>query len=131
MKHFEQSKMDKELVTVREFNRKVRMISTHLLTSLMIDPLGRQLLQVAQDQACSDNAEMVYRWVKQKACCASCIKVMSFQKLQKDFVRELLVRSIDPVSDFSTRKGKFRGHVNIDSAGNTTSSAAKLSGAAK
>jgi hypothetical protein len=131
MKHFEQSKMDKELVIEREFNRKVRVMTTHLLTSLKINPFDQQLVQASRDNAFSDNAEMVYSWVKQQACCASCIREMSFQKLQKDFVNELLNLAKAPVSNI---RGLHRTHwvdSNIDSAVKTLSSQDNISGAVK
>ena len=131
MKHFEQSKMDKELVTEREFNRKVRMMSTHLLTSLKINPFERQLVQAGRDKTCSDNAEMVYSWVKQQACCASCIREMSFQKLQKDFVNELLNLAKTPVSNVRGLRGSLRIDGNVDSSLRTQSSQKNISGAVK
>lgn len=131
MKHFEQSKMDKELVIEREFNRKVRMMSTHLLTSLKINPFERQLVQAGRDKTCSDNAEMVYSWVKQQACCASCIREMSFQKLQKDFVNELLNLAKTPVSNVRGLRGSLRIDGNVDSSLRTQSSKKNISGAVK
>jgi hypothetical protein len=131
MKHFEQSKMDKELVIEREFNRKVRMMSTHLLTSLKINPFERQLVQAGRDKTCSDNAEMVYSWVKQQACCASCIREMSFQKLQKDFVNELLNLAKTPVSNVRGLRGSLRIDGNVDSSLRTQSSQKNISGAVK
>lgn len=131
MKHFEQSKMDKELVIEREFNRKVRMMSTHLLTSLKINPFERQLVQAGRDKTCSDNAEMVYSWVKQQACCASCIREMIFQKLQKDFVNELLNLAKTPVSNVRGLRGSLRIDGNVDSSLRTQSSQKNISGAVK
>jgi|JI7StandDraft_1071085.scaffolds.fasta_scaffold09693_5 hypothetical protein len=131
MKHFEQSKMDKELVIEREFNRKVRMMSTHLLTSLKINPFERQLVQAGRDKTCSDNAEMVYSWVKQQACCASCIREMSFQKLQKDFVNELLNLAKTPVSNVRGLCGSLRIDGNVDSSLRTQSSQKNITGAVK
>lgn len=131
MKHFEQSKMDKELVIEREFNRKVRMMSTHLLTSLKINPFERQLVQAGRDKTCSDNAEMVYSWVKQQTCCASCIREMSFQKLQKDFVNELLNLAKTPVSNVRGLRGSLRIDGNVDSSLRTQSSQKNISGAVK
>lgn len=131
MKHFEQSKMDKELVIEREFNRKVRMMSTHLLTSLKINPFERQLVQAGRDKTSSDNAEMVYSWVKQQACCASCIREMSFQKLQKDFVNELLNLAKTPVSNVRGLRGSLRIDGNVDSSLRTQSSQKNISGAVK
>ena len=131
MKHFEQSKVDKELVTEREFNRKVRMMTTHLLTSLKINPFERLLVQAGRDKTCSDNAEMVYSWVKQQACCASCIREMSFQKLQKDFVNELLNLAKAPVSNVRGLRGSLRIDGNVDSSARTLSSQENISGAVK
>jgi len=131
MKHFEQSKMDKELVIEREFNRKVRMMATHLLTSLKINPFERQLVQAGRDKTCSDNAEMVYSWVKQQACCASCIREMSFQKLQKDFVNEFLKHAKAPVSNVRGLHGSLRIDGNVDSSARTLSSQENISGAVK
>lgn len=90
MIQIEQTDMYRRYELEKEFNRKVRNLSVHLITAFYINPTGRELVIASHTLNCADNSEFVYRWVKRRACCASCIKVLSFKKLQREFVADLL-----------------------------------------
>lgn len=90
MIQIEQTPMYKAFMVEKNFRKKVRNLTTSLITALQIDPYGREFIKVCGQGNEADNSEAIYHWVKDEACCASCIKVLSFQKLQRRFVRLLL-----------------------------------------
>ena len=74
----------------KKFRAQVRNLATSLITALRISPHGRELVSVCGQGGEADNCEAVFAWVKNEACCASCIKVLDFKALQRRFVRYLL-----------------------------------------
>jgi hypothetical protein len=90
MIQIEQTAMFREFMVQKEFRRKVRLLTTSLITALQIDPRGNQLVNVCGTGVEADNCEAVYWWVQQEACCASCIRVLDFKQLQRRLVHFLL-----------------------------------------
>lgn len=90
-----QIKRFREYATEQKFDAEVRMLATHLMIAFQIAPLERNLVDATSGTKfvttiCADNAELVYFWVRQQACCASCVRQLCVKKLQKDFVYSLL-----------------------------------------
>ena len=77
----------------KQFRKKVRTLTTYLITALNINPHGRELVGICGQGGEADNTEAIYTWVKQEACCASCIRELTLTVLQKRFVRFLLDNS--------------------------------------
>ncbi|MBU2115366.1 MAG: hypothetical protein KKE94_16505 [Gammaproteobacteria bacterium] len=74
----------------KRFLGQTRSITLSLMTSLRINPLERLLVPVCGKGDESDNTEAVLYWVRRYACCASCIRTLSFYETQKDFLRFLI-----------------------------------------
>lgn len=93
MIQIEQTSMYKAFMVEKNFRKKVRNLTASLIAVLQIDPYGREFIPVCGQGNEADNSEAIYHWVKNEACCASCIKVLSFQKLERCFVHFLLDNS--------------------------------------
>lgn len=90
----EQTRQFKQLQLTQHYQRQTRHLATYLITALFIDPNGRQLsVMITPDQPIN-NTELVLNWVRKEVCCASCLRVMDFKELQRDFVRWLLNHDI-------------------------------------
>lgn len=74
----------------KRFRSHVRNLTVSLIAVLKINPHGRELVSVCGQGGEADNCEAIFAWVKNEACCASCIKVLDFKALQRRFVRFLL-----------------------------------------
>ncbi|MGP9800515.1 hypothetical protein [Rheinheimera sp. NSM] len=74
----------------QRFRRQTRNLTTSLMTALKIDPYGKLLVPVCGSGRSADNAEAVLYWVRHFACCPSCILTLSFNQMQRKFVRFLL-----------------------------------------
>jgi hypothetical protein len=93
MIQIEETQMYKSYLVEKHFRKKIRNLTTALITVLCINPHGRELVEVCGLGSESDNTEAIYGWVKNEVCCASCVKEFSFAALQRRFVRFLLDHS--------------------------------------
>lgn len=78
------------MVVEKDLRRKSRNLTLHLMTALQIEPHGRQLVSTIGTGSEIDNCEAVYSWVLDQVCCASCIREVSFESLQRRFVKHLI-----------------------------------------
>ena len=74
----------------RRFRRYTSHLAVSLMASLNIDPLGNLLVSACGTGKEADNAEAVLYWLRNYACCPSCILTLSFSQMQRKFVRFLL-----------------------------------------
>lgn len=74
----------------RRFRRYTSHLAISLMASLNIDPLGNLLVAACGTGKEADNAEAVLFWLRNYACCPSCILTLSFSQMQRKFVRFLL-----------------------------------------
>ncbi|CAM3952891.1 hypothetical protein [Rheinheimera salexigens] len=86
----EQTVMHKNFIVQKQFHRQVRELTTFLITALKINPYDRNLVSACGEGTEHDNCEAVYHWLKQEACCVSCIKAIDMYEIQRRFVRFLL-----------------------------------------
>jgi hypothetical protein len=98
MIQIEQTQAFKQQVLQQRLNRQVKQLAGYLMTTLFIDPHGRQLAAVITPLVSQDNTELVLDWVQQQVCCVSCLQEVDFKQLQHDFVRWLLSHDI-PVGE--------------------------------
>ncbi|MCB5226658.1 hypothetical protein JAO78_007485 [Alishewanella sp. 16-MA] len=74
----------------KRFRRQTSNLATSLMTALKIDPYGTLLVPICGSGREADNTEAVLYWVRNCACCPSCILTLSFSQMQLKFVRFLL-----------------------------------------
>ncbi|WP_215399279.1 hypothetical protein [Rheinheimera oceanensis] len=80
----------KAYIVEKHFNRRVGELTTLLITALFIDPHAKTLVGTCGSGTEKDNAAVIYSWVRQQACCASCILELDVKTLQRRLVRYLL-----------------------------------------
>jgi hypothetical protein len=80
----------KTMLVEKQRQRKVKNLVLSLMVMLHIDPHGRNLIAVCGTGDEHDNSEAIHHWVEQETCCASCLKTISFKKLQGSFLRYLI-----------------------------------------
>ena len=80
----------KTYLVQKQFDNRVRELATLLITALYIDSSSRSLVAACGKPGAPDNATAVYHWVRQQACCASCIMELDLKTVQKRLVRLLL-----------------------------------------
>ena len=74
----------------KHFHQRVGELTTFLITALYIDPHAKTLVGACGVGTEKDNAAAIYNWVRQQACCASCILELDVKTLQRRLVRHLL-----------------------------------------
>lgn len=74
----------------KRFRRYTSNLAASLMTSLNIDPFGSLLVPVCGTGREADNAEAVLYWLRNYACCSSCILTLSFSQMQRKFLHFLL-----------------------------------------
>ncbi len=90
MIQIENTRQIRMMVVEKDLRRKARNLTLHLMTALQIEPHGRHLVYACGTGSEHDNCEAVYGWVLDQVCCASCIREVSFEKLQRRFVTHLV-----------------------------------------
>lgn len=90
MRQIELEHQFKTMLVEQNRQRKVKNLTLNLMVMLQIDPHGNHLISVCGSGEERDNTEAIHHWVEQETCCASCLKTISFKKLQSSFVRYLI-----------------------------------------
>lgn len=82
-----------EYMLQKSFRKKVRALSIFLMTSLYIAPYERQLVGLFSDGNEADNAEVIFNWIREQACCPSCLKSIDATEIQKRLIQHLLAKA--------------------------------------
>jgi len=90
MNIIEQSYEYKSMMVDRERQRKIGHLTLSLLVALHINPHGHELVAICGFGDERDNTEAVRQWVERETCCASCMRTISFKRLQQSFLRFLV-----------------------------------------
>lgn len=72
------------------FRRQTGRLAASLITALKIDPIGHLLVPFCGTGIEADNTEAVLHWVRNLACCPSCLRTLNFTDMQRTFIRFLL-----------------------------------------
>lgn len=97
MIQIENTRQIRMMVVEKDLRRKASNLTLHLMTALQIEPHCKQLVSAVGTGSEKDNCEAVYGWVLDQVCCASCVREVSFEKLQRQFVKHLITSSQDEV----------------------------------
>lgn len=86
----EQTAWYKQCLVEKEFERRIRLLGTWLMSEANLTPHGLELAIASDDFGDCCNEEYIYNWLRAAACCPSCLRGMGRQKLRKKFIYWLL-----------------------------------------
>jgi len=86
----EQTAWYKRCLVEKEFERRIRLLGSWLISEANLPPYGLELAIASDEFGECSNEEFIYNWVKAAVCCPSCLRGMGRQKLRKKFIYWLL-----------------------------------------